>query len=242
MNCVKRKTLSFITESIGRRSCSTFNLSRIYSVVSSCVTSIMAETKQILLILCLNIFASSAEESTEESTDAKSCNAAKNVFAEKTIEFEVCAMQHAISNDLCSNCIVTYVEQFHAYDQLLKTLIISQSNKSESCGDMLNEEDRFNIFRTQYARTRDQWHSARCSSMLWIWLRLSDPQKNDHILLIYIQIVLPAIQRRSRWTATLAHCALFRQPQWNWRIWHCLCGPVFRTKRVMLALIARITL
>lgn len=154
-NCVKRKTLSCLTESIGRHLCSTFNSSRIS------LSSIMTRTKQTLYILCLSFYAVAAEE----STDGKSCVALENVFAEKSIVFEVCAMQHAILNDFCSNCIVAYVEQFQAYDHLLTTPVTSKSNKSESCGDMLGDEDRFNIFRTQYARIKDQWHSARCSSM-----------------------------------------------------------------------------
>lgn len=116
----------------------------------------MALTKQIILILCLNFYV--------VSIDGELCVGPETVFAEKSIEFEICAMQHAISNDFCSNCMVAYVEQFQSYNQLLKTQITSKGNKTESCGDLLNEEDRLNIFCTQYDRIRDQWHGARCSS------------------------------------------------------------------------------
>lgn len=92
------------------------------------------------------------------------CVASKNVFTEKTLEFERCAMQYAASRDFCSNCIEAYVGQNQAYDQLLKGQFTSTNNGNKSCGDWVNEEDRFNILRTHHTRTKDLWHSARCTS------------------------------------------------------------------------------
>lgn len=137
-----------------------FSLSSSF-VQSPVVLWIMSLADQFFFVLCFILHAGA----TEVLSDVDSCVAPRILFTGKNVDFERCAMQHAISDNFCSNCIVPYVEQYQAYDQLLTTQYITSRNENKSCGDLLNEEDRLNILRTQYTRSRDLWRSGRCSSI-----------------------------------------------------------------------------
>lgn len=73
-------------------------------------------------------------------------------------------MKSAVADNFCLKCLVFYVEQLNAYKALMETRDTSTENTNKLCGDEVTEEDHFNILQTHFARSKDVWNRARCTS------------------------------------------------------------------------------
>lgn len=121
----------------------------------------MTRSNEILVILCFCFYVGAAEEL---SAGSSVCVTAQKKFAEHNVEFERCTMMNAVADNFCVKCIVLYVEQFQAYDELQNARGKSAKNDDKLCGQEVAEEDHFDILRTHFTRTKSLWNTARCTS------------------------------------------------------------------------------
>lgn len=141
---------------------------------------------QVLALLCICFCVDAADE----LTDGKVCVTAQNKFTEKNTEFERCTMQHILTENFCMECISLYVEQYRAYDALMNTRDPSPSNQNKLCGTEVIERDHFDLLRTHFARSKDIWNRARCTSESWARKSQRISSKFFHFLQIFRMLQL----------------------------------------------------
>lgn len=120
----------------------------------------MSRSTEIFVILCLCFYVGVAEDLIGGNSV---CVTATKKFAEKNVEFERCTMMSAVADNFCVKCLVLYVEQFQAHDELQNARDKSANNENELCGNEVAAQDHFDILRTHFISSKNLWNKARCT-------------------------------------------------------------------------------
>lgn len=114
-------------------------------------------------------FALSLASLSAIATNKTECKKARNSFADKNSNFEMCAMQHSVPNIFCTKFVDQYRDNFYRYDDLMKAHDSAANGTHQLCSREFLETDRFNLIESHYKASLNLWNDAHCSSETAFW-------------------------------------------------------------------------